>query len=198
MTRNIIKELDLTSVCEERTYYDQGEVDAFQNQYNIQLPASLLFALKEIGSAVMCSKIFKPIQSTGLTGDDAYLDILSFYCGALKGSDSLGGANKTFAGRMSPDLVVIADASGGDQICIDVKTSKVYYWRHDACEGELSEILIADSFDAFIDRLETPVEPERMEFTDAEIAATDARILRERGPESLERVRKIRAKYEKK
>jgi hypothetical protein len=62
---------------------------------------------------------------------------------------------KKLADRMSPDLVAIADAEGGNFVCLGLSGEKgVYFWDY-----ELEAVTrIADSFSGFLERL-CPFDP---------------------------------------
>lgn len=79
-------------------------------------------------------------------------------------SSSLIDKREMYDGRITPDLLVIGDAPGGNQICLGVSGSaydKVYFWDH---EGELDSrgtngsstnlYLISNTFRDFVESLE--------------------------------------------
>jgi hypothetical protein len=59
--------------------------------------------------------------------------------------------NSIYAEQIPQTMYTFGESAEGDQFCIDGKTNEVYYWEHDAIEGQV--VLIAKSFNEFIDRL---------------------------------------------
>ncbi|KOS49082.1 hypothetical protein AN272_20350 [Bacillus amyloliquefaciens] len=62
----------------------------------------------------------------------------------------------TYKEQMPDWIIPIADADGGDQICLGVKgeaAGKVYFWDHELTNGVKDTFLVANSFSDFIQSL---------------------------------------------
>lgn len=111
------------------------------------------------GESVLCRcRRAPPIAAAGRT-------MLGQFFG-LTGDESLDAARRrTLEVGMSPSLLPIADAAGGDYYCLRRAgpTTDVVYWDHDSGKSYLA----ADSFFDFITRLE--VDAERPDTRDVEL-----------------------------
>ncbi|HWM84280.1 MAG TPA: SMI1/KNR4 family protein [Kofleriaceae bacterium] len=66
---------------------------------------------------------------------------------------------KKLADRMSPDLLAIADAEGGNHVCLGLSGGKgVFFWDHEV----EATTRMADSFSAFLEQLR-PFDPASVE-----------------------------------
>lgn len=127
-------------------------LETIEKKYKAKLPALYKKFLLEYGGAFFESDFIYKSKDNSLT--DGYNDIEIFY--GLDNSDySLPKQiecyidNKDFIPNY---LLPIADAPGGDVICLGMTEShfnKVYFWAHDVEEGK-NIVLIADSFYDFI------------------------------------------------
>jgi len=83
-----------------------------------------------------------------------------FFGIGLNSSNDLMTRQNVFKGRLPKDFLPIADASGGNLVCISLSNHKygsIYFWNHELeSENDLSSALteIAQSFDAFLASLE--------------------------------------------
>lgn len=65
-------------------------------------------------------------------------------------------AIKTYNEQLPEQIIPIADADGGDLICLDVSEinqGKIYFWDHELRDREQDLFLIADTFTEFIEGL---------------------------------------------
>ncbi|MBU8573803.1 SMI1/KNR4 family protein [Bacillus pumilus] len=93
-------------------------------------------------------------------------------------------AIKTYKEQLPEQIIPIADAEGGDLICLDVSEinqGKIYFWDHELRDREQDLFLIADTFTEFIDGLFV-VEDEDSDIEDIDIQLSDdlLKMLKER------------------
>lgn len=63
---------------------------------------------------------------------------------------------KTYEEQLPEHVIPIADADGGDQICLDISEQdqgKIFFWDHELRDGVQDLFLIADTFTEFIEGL---------------------------------------------
>lgn len=78
-------------------------------------------------------------------------------------------AYKVFKGRVPKEMLAIAEDGFGNQICIGLKkkhVGKVYFWDHEECGlffKSHETILLASTFDGFIDNLFEYIDPNETE-----------------------------------
>ena len=94
--------------------------------------------------------------------------VVRFYGVSDNEIEDLLQTNDVYSGRLPENVLAIAEAAGGNLICLDLKTGEVYWWDHEeeAVEDELQSFeimyLLASSFPEFLGRLE-PRRPLRAE-----------------------------------
>ena len=139
----------------------QADVDArinkFEKNMKIHLPETYKYFLKNYGECnFQQDAVYKPIKSTPFQNKRGFMEIIFFYgCGSKNSIDVLV---ERYKGRIPNDYIVIAEAPGGNQICMNVAAGTVgygniYLWDHEnECDGCMDNIyLISESFDKFID-----------------------------------------------
>ena len=141
------------------------QICEFENKYKIELPCDYKQFLLQYGSSYVEDGFFyKAIEKSEITPEDEYDSADYFY-----GNDLVDNMD-VYSEEFKQKLVPIANANGGDYICIGVKDEykdKVYYWMHESSENmEESLSLIAHSFADFIDS-----------FEEREVQETDPAIL---------------------
>ncbi|WP_406590376.1 SMI1/KNR4 family protein [Bacillus atrophaeus] len=89
--------------------------------------------------------------------DDNKLRLGIFYGFGLDDNDfNIATLAETYEDQMPDWIIPIADANGGNQICLGIKgegSGKVYFWDHELTNGVKDTFLIADSFEDFIQSL---------------------------------------------
>ena len=58
-----------------------------------------------------------------------------------------------YSGRMPNNTYTFGESPTGDQFCINCLTGEVYYWMHDATDGEIDTLLLAPCLDFFLKKL---------------------------------------------
>jgi len=135
--------------------------DSLNNLYPLEqnvmfaLPAMLKDLFLEENRPIVFDKgaKFTPQIKTGREDGNGYLSLDSLYSLSVSGDNSLGVVNLTFASEIRPDLIIIGESSGGDQICFDKLSHEIYLWMHDI-DYESSDVMIAKNFRVFVDALE--------------------------------------------
>lgn len=61
--------------------------------------------------------------------------------------------NEMYSGRIPKNSYTFGESPTGDQFCVSCLTGEVYYWVHDAADGEIDTFLLAPSLDAFFKEL---------------------------------------------
>ncbi len=130
------------------------EIYFFEKKYNILLPKKYEEFLLNYGSGyIKDDYYYNALENTPLTPESGYNSVDYFY-----GSDIVENIN-IFLEELNGQLLPIADAGGGDFICIGVKDEykwKVYYWTHEGENEDLDDnlYLIANTFEGFIQSFE--------------------------------------------
>ncbi len=130
------------------------EIYSFEKKYHILLPVEYEEFLLNYGSGyVKDDYYYTALENTPLTPENGYNSADYFY-----GSDIVDNID-IFSEELNGQLLPIADAGGGDFICIGVKgeyKQKVYYWTHEGegCALEDNLYLIANTFGEFIQSFE--------------------------------------------
>ena len=134
-----------------------GAADAIsklEKKAGMLLPTELTSLLKEIRNAVVFDSgaKFVPSNSTGRENAEGYLSVEVIY-GGQSSSNGLDERNLVLKDKMPPGLIAIGEAPGGDQICLEKGSSKVFFWKHDVETGE-SVTEIASNMASFLNALE--------------------------------------------
>lgn len=125
------------------------EIFVFEKKYNVNLPTAYRQFLFEYGGGyIKDDYCYRALENSPLTPKDGYNSTDYFY-----GSD-IADNMKIYIEELEQKLIPIADAGGGDFICIGVNgeyREKIYYWAHEK-DGDLKErlYLIANTFEEFI------------------------------------------------
>ena len=127
---------------------DAASVDAFETRVGRRLPSafrSLLIAVSnggEVESAAL--KSFAPLGVVAMLG--------------IERGDRLDIEDRLSLGReedLTEGLIPIADAEGGNLVCLSLRThdfGAVWFWDHEL-EGEAAMTLLSDPFEEFIGNL---------------------------------------------
>lgn len=156
LIQNKFSELGFDSYEEIRA--DVGVLlNEFENSMKINLPESYKYFLKNYGECNFeRDAVYKPIKKTPFQNKDGFMEISYFYgCGSTNGVEIL---NKRYKGRLPKLHIVLGEAPGGNQICMNVdmdssEYGNIYVWDHEnECEGCMDNMyLVSRSFDNFID-----------------------------------------------
>lgn len=120
----------------------------------ISLPYGLRSLLLKYGGALVFGNgaRFIPDQRSGREGADGFLSLVSLY-GLGDDENGLRAIYRVYEAEVSPKIIMIGDASGGDQICIEKNSGEIFYWRHDVDANDVALTLIAGNFQEFAERL---------------------------------------------
>ncbi|WP_317947419.1 SMI1/KNR4 family protein, partial [Rossellomorea marisflavi] len=98
---------------------------------------------------------YQPIEITPVTPKDGFDSISGFY-GFVSNSFNLMSVIQTYKDMLGGSVLPIADADGGDLICMGLKgeyEGGIYYWYHEGDTGGNGQeyyYLVANSFEEFI------------------------------------------------
>ena len=132
-------------------------IDTIERIYGVDLPLDYKEFLLEYGGCfINDNRMYQPIESTPVTPVDGFDSMGGFY-GITNDTYDIESVIQTHMDVLGSNVMSIADADGGDLICIGLKDKyrgKIYYWYH---EGETIDedgkeylYLIANSFEEFI------------------------------------------------
>jgi hypothetical protein len=79
-----------------------------------------------------------------------HLDIIY---GNAANDNNIHYRNQMYSGRMPNNTYKFGESPTGDQFCINCLTGEVYYWMHDATDGEIDTLLLAPCLDFFLKKL---------------------------------------------
>ena len=154
----------------EHTFKTMDEVVQFEKNYKIDLPEDYKQFLFNYGSGyIKDNYYYRAIENSPLTMEDGYNSVDYFY-----GSDIVN--NMDFSEEeLERKLIPIADAGGGDFLCVGVSSdySGVYFWAHENSE-ELKDnlFLVQRTFTDFIESF-VEHEEEEIDLDDIEIDLDD-------------------------
>jgi hypothetical protein len=151
---NEIIDTEIVSIKKENAY---KSIDTIEQIYGVNLPLEYKEFLLEYGGCfIQDDKMYQPIEITPVTPEDGFESVGGFY-GLTNDSYNIEVVIRKSMEFLGNDVMPIADADGGDLICLGLKDNfkgKVYYWYH---EGETTDeagneyfYLIANSFEEFI------------------------------------------------
>lgn len=134
-------------------------IETIEGLYGVDLPLEYKEFLLEYGGCFIKENfMYQPIEVTSVTPEDGFDSIGGFY-GITNNSYNIELIIQTYKGILGSSVMPIADADGGDLICIGLKDKyrgKIYYWYH---ENETTDeggkeyyYLIANSFEEFISK----------------------------------------------
>lgn len=144
---------------EDTATISEADLVQFESKWQIELPAQYRLFLRRYNGGYPDPTDFS--FKSGKSGSS-----LSCFFGVKESGElSLDDALSTFKDRIPKRMFPVADDQGGNLICISLSgqdAGNIYFWNHeleaDATQGFTTEttnnlILIADSFDEFIENL---------------------------------------------
>jgi len=133
-------------------------IEKIERLYEVDLPLDYKEFLLEYGGCfIKENRMYQPIEVTPVTPEDGFDSIGGFY-GITNNAYGIEPIIQTYKDVLGNIVLPIADADGGDLICIGLRgkyRGKIYFWYH---EGEISNdeneyyYLIANSFEEFISK----------------------------------------------
>ncbi|ENQ3107967.1 SMI1/KNR4 family protein [Bacillus cereus] len=151
---NEIIDLEMVVSKKEDAY---KSIETIERIYGVDLPLDYKEFLLEYGGCfIKDNRMYQPIEVTPVTPKDGFDSIGGFY-GITSDAYEIESIIQTYKDILGGSVMPIADADGGDLICIGLKDKykgKIYYWYHE-CEtidedGKEYDYLIANSFEEFI------------------------------------------------
>ena len=172
-TLNTIIDMDMSVVTRDNYGNSIKKIELF---YNVNIPLDYKEFLLEYGGSFIKEDImYQPIESTPVTPKDGFDSINCFY-GFTNNNNDIEEAIKTYHEILGTDVMPIADADGGDLICLGLKEDyrdRVYYWYHEEQlvkdDGAEHLYLIANTFKEFIFKFKKHVRKIDIELDDIDI-----------------------------
>ncbi len=132
----------------------QMSLNTIENELQTRLPKTLVSILTKMGGGIYFSAKYKPDVRSPLSDSEGY-NSLDFLYGLTDDDNGVLAKNRTYGREQIPDTyITVGESSGGDQLCIEKNSGKVYYWHHEALSEDKMFYLVASSFDDFLSRLE--------------------------------------------
>ncbi|WP_025122862.1 MULTISPECIES: SMI1/KNR4 family protein [unclassified Serratia (in: enterobacteria)] len=85
-----------------------------------------------------------------------YIDVIFLY-GLSDDDNGLLYRISMYSSNIPSGYYPLGESSGGDQVCINIKTGEIYFWWHEAPTDPESLYFLSKNIESFIDRL-TPIE----------------------------------------
>ncbi|EOP59975.1 SMI1/KNR4 family protein [Bacillus cereus] len=132
-------------------------IETIERIYGVDLPLDYKEFLLEYGGCfIKDNRMYKAIEVNPVTPEDGFDSIGGFY-GITNDAYEIESIIQTYKDILGSSVMPIADADGGDLICIGLKDKyrgKIYYWYHEGEtineDGKEYYYLIANSFEEFI------------------------------------------------
>lgn len=132
-------------------------IEIIERLYGVDLPLNYKEFLLEYGGCfIKDNRMYQPIEVNPVTPKDGFDSIGGFY-GITSDAYDIESIIQTYKGILGSLVMPIADADGGDLICIGLKDKyreKIYYWYHEGKttdeDGKEYFYLIANTFEEFI------------------------------------------------
>lgn len=137
--------------------FNQSKFDIFCKRYNLKFPQVFIDFLSKYNDGELNSNIVDGFDECSVryfygTTSEEYSDIESTF--------------KCFTGRMPLNCIPIAEAEGGNLVCMSLDSAetfgKIYYWDHEtmdvddgeACKYSITSMpQLAASFKEFLDKI---------------------------------------------
>lgn len=149
-------------------------IDTIERIYGVDLPLEYKNFLLEYGGCfIKDNRMYQPIEITPVTPEDGFDSMGGFY-GITKDAYDIESIIQTYMDILGSIVMPIADADGGDLICIgltDKYRGKIYYWYHEeeTIDEEEQYYLIANSFEEFILKFTSHEREENVNLNDIEL-----------------------------
>ncbi len=154
---NILSQIVDTEIVVSKKENPHETISTIEATYDGALPPTYKEFLLEYGGSFIKEDImYQPIEKSPITPEDGF-DSINFFYGITNDSFSIEKAIQNNRDILGNVVLPIADADGGDLICLGLEEEyrdKIYYWYHeDETTGENGKemfYLIANNFDEFI------------------------------------------------
>ncbi|WP_077596828.1 SMI1/KNR4 family protein [Oceanobacillus kimchii] len=159
-------------INKENQYNSDLTINKIEEKYNKEIPKDYKEFLLEYGvSFIKDNVMYQPIKKNPVTPEDGF-DSIGYFFGLTGDSYDIKEAIKAYQDIIENSFLPIADADGGDLICLGIKEDirgKVYYWYHED-EIENNFYLIANSFKEFIFSFKTHERENKLDLDEIEIS----------------------------
>ena len=137
--------------------FDEKSFNDFISKYQLTFPTEYLKYLKKYNDAELADNIVN-------TSDES-ISIRYFYGTTTEDYSNISSVYEIFIDRMPPNCIPIAEAEGGNEVCISLAPEsygKIYFWNHETMDTDYGEICtlslekmlyLADSFDSLLDKI---------------------------------------------
>lgn len=158
------------------TYLDKKDenfnLDFYLKKEKLILPSDYIFFSRTYGfNQFNRDVVFKSIEKLPIT-DETNLCPIDFIYGWGDGINSLQETRISMLDQIDEKYFVFAEGAAGDQICYNTEDSKIYYFYHEAHEGN-GIFLVAHSFSDFIKSLQINIDNEAAEDLEEEWFSDD-------------------------
>lgn len=158
-----LENLGIAVLNEKTSSIDKSIIENIESKRKIGLPKDYKDFLDAYGRTMIFNNEirYKPLEISPWTMKNGYASLELFY--GLENDDyNLNNMIQRYEGRIPDSLIPIAEAPGGNVICIGAKKDeffgKLYFWDHEGRGKKKNDLyLIANSFKDFIDSLENDV-----------------------------------------
>ncbi|KMK95079.1 SMI1/KNR4 family protein [Rossellomorea marisflavi] len=137
-------------------HHAHESIPHIEQQYGVSLPQDYKdFLLGFGGCFIKENAMYQPIEMPSVTPKDGFDSINGFY-GCVSNTLNLMSVIQTYKDVLGGSFLPIADADGGDLICMGLKgeyEGRICYWYHEGDTGENGQeyyYLVANSFEEFI------------------------------------------------
>ncbi|MFN2747229.1 SMI1/KNR4 family protein [Bacillus sp. z60-18] len=136
--------------------HDEKEIEEIEKSLSINLSDDYKEFLLKYGECMIMEDnlVFPVLEDTPLS-DEGVLP-LGFFYGLEDNRYDIRNVRDIYFDQMPEWVLPIADAEGGDQICIGVKgekKGKIYFWDHELRDRQQDLFLVANTFSDFIQSL---------------------------------------------
>lgn len=129
-----LKELNIVSEIGKFKKHSENEIIKIENKYGFEFPQDYReFLLKFGNSSFESNSYFHSIERTPYATEDN-LDSINVFYGLDNDDNDLAEQVEIYLDRIPKAIIPIAEAEGGNIICIGVKdeiNGKIFYWDHE-------------------------------------------------------------------
>lgn len=159
MNESVVKKMNEImdkDISAKNDVLSENDIIRLEQTYEIRIPFEYKEFLKEYGGCYVKDDFMYMLkEASPVTPEDGF-DSIGYFYGSR--NENIFDVIKANINTLGKELLPIADADGGDLICMGtegVYKGKIYYWYHEgAFENEEDKrgkiYLIAESFDEFI------------------------------------------------
>lgn len=155
--KSLLNEIIDTEMVVSKKENANKSIVTIERIYGVKLPLEYKEFLLEYGGCFFKEdRMYQPIEIAPVVHKDGFDSKGGFY-GITNDTYDIEVVIQTYLEILGTDIMPIADADGGDLICLGLKDNyrgKIYYWYHEGEkvdeDGKEYFYLIANSFEEFI------------------------------------------------